>query len=109
MVKGRGLRFSTFRLYPNDVQAAALEQTHALHCRVWNALLEEHQRRYKAQEPSLGFAGMCKEFTISLFFAKVVSRNNAWHNGISSKATINTDGIWQANIRLNRKRDHLNR
>lgn len=53
----------TYRLYPNSTQAALLQEWLALHCRAYNALLEEHQRRYKAKEPAFGFSAMCKELT----------------------------------------------
>ncbi len=57
------LRKVTFRLYPTPRQATALEQTLGLHCRVYNALLEEHRRRYEAGEPSFTFNAMCKALT----------------------------------------------
>lgn len=53
----------TYRLYPNANQAARMDEVRALHCRVYNTLLEEHQRRHGAGEPRLNFAAMCKELT----------------------------------------------
>lgn len=53
----------TYRLYPNTTQIGLLEEWRALHCRTYNALLEEHQRRYEAKEPAFGFSTMCKELT----------------------------------------------
>lgn len=49
----------TFRLYPSATQIALLGDWLALHCRVYNALLEEHQRRHEAKEAALGFGAMC--------------------------------------------------
>ena len=53
----------TFRLYPNATQSAALDETLALHCRTYNALLEEHARRYEAEEGSYTFTRMCADLT----------------------------------------------
>ncbi len=46
----------THRLYPNTAHEARMDAVLALHCRTYNALLEERQRRYLAGEPSFGFA-----------------------------------------------------
>ena len=53
----------TFRLYPSTSQEALMEETLALHCRVYNALLEEHQRRFETKEPAFNFSSMCKALT----------------------------------------------
>ena len=53
----------TFRLYPNATQVALMEESLALHCRVYNALLEEHKRRFDAKESVFGFSSMCKALT----------------------------------------------
>ena len=53
----------TYRLYPSAVQAELLTTWLQLHCRVFNALLEECQRRHKTGEPRLSFALMCKLLT----------------------------------------------
>ena len=37
--------------------------TLALHCRAYNALLEEHRRRYETAEPAFNFTAMCREIT----------------------------------------------
>lgn len=53
----------TYRLYPNATQTALLEESLALHCRVYNALLEEHKRRFETKEPVFSFSAMCKALT----------------------------------------------
>lgn len=53
----------TYRLYPNAAQADRMSEVRALHCRAYNALLEEHQRRHAAGEPAFGFSAMCKALT----------------------------------------------
>lgn len=57
------LRKATFRLYPTREQERLFEQTLGLHCRAYNALLEEHKRRYEAGEPTFTFNAMCKALT----------------------------------------------
>src|ERR1039457_5989546 len=53
----------TYRMYPNGEQTALLEETHALHCRVYNTLLEEHKRRYDNKLPTYGFKLICRDLT----------------------------------------------
>jgi putative transposase len=52
-----------YRLYPSGAQLALLEDWLALHCRVYNALLEEHQRRFEAEAGRFNFSAMCKALT----------------------------------------------
>lgn len=53
----------TYRMYPNANELETLDAWLGLHCRAYNALLEEHQRRYEAKEPAFGFSAMCKALT----------------------------------------------
>ena len=53
----------TYRLYPNAMQIALLLEWLALHCRVYNTLIEEHIRRFEAKEPGFTFAAMCRALT----------------------------------------------
>lgn len=53
----------TYRLYPGAAQAARMDEVLALHCRTYNTLLDEHQRRFEAREPAFGFSAMCKALT----------------------------------------------
>ena len=53
----------TYRMYPNAAQGAALMESLALHCRVYNTLLEEHRRRHEAGEPFYSFKLMCRDLT----------------------------------------------
>ena len=53
----------TYKLDPNSAQSALLMEALALHCRTYNALLEEHKRRYEAEESAFSFFAMCKEIT----------------------------------------------
>ena len=53
----------TYRLYPSASQSAKMEETLALHCRVYNTLLEEHQRRHQAGESRFTFSAMCRTLT----------------------------------------------
>jgi putative transposase len=71
------VRKVTFRLYPNATELAALDEMHGLHCRVANALLEEHKRRYEAKEPAFNFSAMCKEITSWRSFASSLASLNA--------------------------------
>lgn len=56
-------RKTTYRLYPNRTQDVVLQEWLALHCRAYNALLDEHKRRFEAKEATFGFSAMCKELT----------------------------------------------
>ena len=42
----------TYKLYPNATEEKALMVVLAMHCRLYNTLLEEHKTRYEAGEPS---------------------------------------------------------
>lgn len=53
----------TYRLYPNIEQKTLLQETLALHCRVYNTLLEENKRRYGQGLPSYSFKLMCRDLT----------------------------------------------
>jgi len=53
----------TYRLYPSRTQAETLEHLLGLHCRVYNTLLEEHQRQYEQDLPRYSFRLMCQEIT----------------------------------------------
>lgn len=70
----------TYRLYPNAGEALALEETHALHCRAYNALLEEHQRRHQAGEAGFTFHAMCQALT-------------AWRGVAGSLAALNAQSL----------------
>lgn len=52
-----------YRLYPSSTQTGLLEESLALHCRVYNSLLEEHKRRLYFKEPAFNFSAMCKALT----------------------------------------------
>jgi putative transposase len=70
-------RKATYRLYPNATEELALEETHALHCRVYNSLLEEHRRRYEAGETTFSFSAMCKALTLWRDYAASLASLNA--------------------------------
>ena len=53
----------TYRLYPNKEQESLLCGTLALHCRVYNTLLEEHERRYEQGLSAYTFKLMCRDLT----------------------------------------------
>ena len=53
----------TFRLYPSPAEAALLEHTLGLHCRVYNTLKEAHAQRYTEGAPRLTFNAMCRTLT----------------------------------------------
>lgn len=53
----------SYRLYPNREQELLLQETLVLHCRVYNALMEEHKRRYDTGLPSYSFKLMCQDLT----------------------------------------------
>ena len=52
-----------YRMYPNIEQTLRMEEMMGLHCRAYNALLEEHQRRHEIGLPSYSFSLMCKDLT----------------------------------------------
>ena len=53
----------TYRLYPNQAQLLGLTACLQMHCRVFNALLEEGQRRYQDAQQSFSFNAMCQVLT----------------------------------------------
>lgn len=67
----------TFKLYPNATERRALEETLGLHCRTYNALLEEHQSCYKAGLPTLNFHAMCRALTTWRAYAPSLEGLNA--------------------------------
>jgi len=75
----------TYRLYPNAVQLTRLDEILALHCRAYNALLEEHKRRYDAGEPVLNFTSMCKALTEWRGYADCLRGLNAQSLQVTAK------------------------
>jgi len=75
----------TFRLYPSSAQIALLDETRAMHCRAYNALLEEHQRRYAAEETRFGFSAMCKTLTEWRGYADSLKALNAQSLQVTAK------------------------
>lgn len=75
----------TYRLYPNATQAARMVEVLSLHCRAYNALLEEHQRRYAAGEPVFGFSAMCKALTAWRGYADSLKGLNAQSLQVTAK------------------------
>lgn len=75
----------TYRLYPSCTQDAVLQEWLALHCRAYNALLEEHKRRYEAKEPAFGFSAMCKELTQWRSYADALKVLNAQSLQVTAK------------------------
>lgn len=70
----------TYRMYPNATAMEALETWLGLHCRVHNALLEEHQRRHETGESRFRFSAMCKELTV-------------WRNRTDSLRSLNAQSL----------------
>ena len=70
----------TYRLYPSVSQLVLLNDWLALHCRTYNALLEEHQRRYAAGERRLSFTAMCKTLT-------------GWRSGVPALDRLNAQSL----------------
>ncbi len=75
----------TYRLYPSRTQAALLHDTLALHCRAYNALLEEHQRRYESKTPGFNFSAMCKELTGWRSYSDALKTLNAQSLQVTAK------------------------
>lgn len=75
----------TYRLYPKGGQGALLMEWLGLHCRVYNALLEEHRRRYDAGEPALNFNAMCKAVTHWRGYADALKSLNAQSLQVTAK------------------------
>lgn len=53
----------TYKLYPSKEQAEHLTEMLGLHCRLYNALLEEHERCYEEKLPSYSYNLMAKDLT----------------------------------------------
>jgi len=75
----------SYRLYPNATQELRMGEVLALHCRAYNALLEEHQRRFKAKEPIFGFSAMCKSLTEWRGYADSLKGLNAQSLQVTAK------------------------
>ena len=75
----------TYRLYPGAAQAARMDEVLALHCRTYNTLLEEHQRRFEAKEPAFGFSAMCKALTEWRGYADSLRSLNAQSLQVTAK------------------------
>jgi putative transposase len=75
----------TYRLYPNTAQVATLMTWLALHCRAYNALLEEHRRRYEAKEGTFNFTAMCKALTSWRGYADSLASLNAQSLQVTAK------------------------
>lgn len=75
----------TYRLYPNASHEARMDEVLALHCRAYNALLEEHQRRFEAKEPTFGFSSMCKALTEWRGYADSLKSLNAQSLQVTAK------------------------
>ena len=75
----------TYRLYPSASQVVLLLEWLALHCRAYNALLEEHKRRHEAGESVFNFAGMCKALTGWRGYADALNGLNAQSLQVTAK------------------------
>ena len=86
----------TYKLYPNATQKAALEDVLALHCRVYNTLLEEHRRRYQEQLGSFSFKAMCLELTQWRQRSEALKSLNAQSLQVTAKrATLAFDAFFR--------------
>ena len=75
----------TYRLYPNVTQVVTLMTWLALHCRTYNALLEEHRRRFEADEPTFTFNAMCRALTEWRGYAEALKTLNAQSMQVTAK------------------------
>lgn len=75
----------TYRMYPNASETLSMDETHALHCRTYNAILEEHQRRYKAGENTFNFSAICKALTCWRDYAVGLASLNAQSLQVTAK------------------------
>lgn len=75
----------TYKLYPSPAQAEALSVCLALHCRAYNALLEEHKRRYEAKEASFNLSAMCRALTVWRGYADSLAGLNAQSLQVTAK------------------------
>jgi len=78
-------RKATYRLYPNTSQSALLMEWLALHCRVYNTLLEEHQRRHADAEKAFNFTAMCRALTEWRGYAHALKCLNAQSLHVTAK------------------------
>ena len=62
-----------------------MDEVLSLHCRTYNTLLEEHQRRYAAGEPTFGFSSMCKALTEWRGYADSLKGLNAQSLQVTAK------------------------
>ena len=70
----------TYRMYPNATQTVHLDETSALHCRVYNTLLDEHKQRYEQDLGTFSFFEMCRELT-------------QWRNSVPAIANLNAQSL----------------
>jgi putative transposase len=89
-------RKATFRLYPNATESSGLEETHALHCRVTNTLIEEHKRKYEEKESSFSFSAMCRAITKWRSHSEALDKLNAQSLQVTAKrCTLAFDGFFR--------------
>lgn len=75
-----------YRMYPNaSVERPALEEVHSLQCRAYNAILEEHIRRYRDEQSSFPFHAMCKALTEWRGYADCLAKLNAQSLQVTAK------------------------
>jgi putative transposase len=75
------------RLYPSKDQETRLAEMLGIHCRTYNALLEEHVYRYEAGLPYFDFAAMCKSI-------------NNWRSYAPSLECLNAQSLQVTAIRV---------
>lgn len=78
-------RKATYRLYPNATQLGLLREWLGLHCRVYNALLDEHKRRHGAGEKTFNFTAMCRALTEWRGYADALRVLNAQSLQVTAK------------------------
>ena len=84
----------TYRLYPSASQEALMEETLALHCRVYNTLLEEHQRRHgQVRLSGIGLVPMRGQgrFSGTPKTSEVIHKSGKWY--LSATYTVAPEAI----------------
>lgn len=75
----------TYRLYPNATQQQLMQEWLALHCRVYNTMLEERRIAYENDKRSVSFSDMCKWLTHWRSYAPALAALNAQSLQVTAK------------------------
>lgn len=82
-------RKCTYKIYPNAMQNEAMLDYKALHCRVYNTLLEQAKYVYEDSKKSYTFASMCRDITTWRKNVPTLQKLNAQSLQVTAKRLSN--------------------